>query len=411
MVYIPIVYLKKLKRSLKNIHYRKRWAERFAHTPLRLKDCIWIHSVSVGESLSAEPLVKKLLLEHPDERFVITTTTPTGSDVITRLYSSYTNVHHMYIPYDVQVFINNFFVNLNPKLFIIIETEIWPNILNKCFKENVPVVITNARLSKKSLRNYKKVPFGKEMLFSNISHISTQTEKDAKRFCSLGVSKDKVAITGNLKYSMIRPENLEEKIIHLKESIKNRPIWIAASTHQGEEEVVLQAHKEILKTLPNCLLIIVPRHKERFIKVEKIILNNHFSLQKRSSFKNEIHSHTQVYLGDTMGELLYLYYVSDITFVGGTLIDNGGHNLLEPAALKKPIISGTSLYNFSQISKALIKNKALKRVKNSDELAIEVSNLFNEPKMLQQMADNSYKTFAAHNNVLEQQYNEIVKFL
>jgi 3-deoxy-D-manno-octulosonic-acid transferase len=210
---------------------------------------------------------------------------------------------------------------------------------------------------------------------------------------------------------MIRPENLEEKIIHLKESIKNRPIWIAASTHQGEEEVVLQAHKEILKTLPNCLLIIVPRHKERFIKVEKIILNNHLSLQKRSSFKNEIHSHTQVYLGDTMGELLYLYYVSDITFVGGTLIDNGGHNLLEPAALKKPIISGTSLYNFSQISKALIKNKALKRVKNSDELATEVSNLFNEPKILQEMADNSYKTFAAHNNVLDQQYNEIIKFL
>ncbi|MGQ4001435.1 lipid IV(A) 3-deoxy-D-manno-octulosonic acid transferase [Francisellaceae bacterium CB299] len=411
MIYIPVVYLKKLKKSLKNANYRQRWAERFAHTPLRLKDCIWIHSVSVGESLSAEPLVKKLLQDYPDERFVITTTTPTGSDVISRLYSSYSNVHHVYIPYDVQAFIDSFFVKVNPKLFIIIETEIWPNILNKCFKENIPVVITNARLSKGSLRNYKKVPFGKEMLFSNISHISAQTEKDAKRFCSLGVPKNNISITGNLKYSMITPENLNEKMIHLKESIKDRPVWIAGSTHQGEEEAVLQAHKEILKTHPNCLLIIVPRHKERFTKVEKIISNNHLSIQKRSSFKNEIHSHTQVYLGDTMGELLQLYYVSDITFVGGTLIDNGGHNLLEPAALKKPIISGTSLYNFSQISKALIKNKALKRIKNSDELSKEVSFLFNNSKELQQMAENSYKTFKAHSNVLELQYNEIVKFL
>ena len=411
MVYIPIVYLKKLKRSLKNENYRQRWAERFAHTTLRLKNCIWIHSVSVGESLSAEPLVKKLLHDYPNERFVITTTTPTGSDVINRLYSSYPNVYHMYIPYDVQAFINSFFVKINPKLFIIIETEIWPNILNKCFKENVPVVITNARLSKRSLRNYKKIPFGKDMLFENISHISTQTEKDAKRFYSLGISKNKISITGNLKYSMITPKNLDVKMSHLKESIKSRPVWIAGSTHQGEEVVILQAHKEILKIHPNCLLIIVPRHKERFTKVEKIILNNHLSLQKRSSFKNEIHNHTQVYLGDTMGELLHLYYVSNITFVGGTLINNGGHNFLEPAALKKPIISGTSLYNFSQISKALIKNKALKRINNAEELAKEILVLFSNSEKLEKIAENSYKTFMEHSNVLEQQYNEIVKFL
>ncbi len=411
MVYIPVVYLKKLKRSLKNPNYRQRWAERFAHTSLRLKDCIWIHSVSVGESLSAEPLVKKLLEDFPNENFVITTTTPTGSDVITGLYSSYSNIHHVYIPYDIQSFINSFFVKVNPKLFIIVETEIWPNILNKCFKENVPVVITNARLSKNSLRNYTKIPFGNEMLFSNISHISAQTEKDAKRFCSLGIDKNKICITGNLKYSMITPQDLSEKMTRLKESIKNRPVWIAASTHQGEEEAVLQTHKEILKTHTNCLLIIVPRHKERFAKVEKIILNNHLTIQQRSSFKNEINNHTQVYLGDTMGELLQLYYVSDIAFVGGTLIDNGGHNLLEPAALKKPIISGTSLYNFSQISKALIKNKALKRIKSPDELTKEISSLLNDPKALKQMADNSYKTFKAHSNVLELQYNEIVKFL
>lgn len=411
LVYIPVVYLKKLKRSLKNDQYRLRWAERFAKTSLRLKDSIWIHSVSVGESLSAEPLVRKLLENFPDENFIITTTTPTGSDVIKRLYNDHKNVHHMYIPYDVKPFINSFFAKLNPKLFIVIETEIWPNILSKCFSTNVPVVITNARLSKRSLRNYKKVPFGDKMLFSKISHICTQTEKDTKRFISLGVDKDNISTTGNLKYNLITPENLNEQTNQLKKSISNRFVWIAGSTHSGEEEIILEAHKKILKTNPNCLLIIVPRHKERFCEVEKVILNNNLALQKRSSTKDEVYSHTQVYLGDTMGELLQLYFVSDTTFMGGTLIDNGGHNLLEPAALKKPIISGTSLYNFSQISKSLIRNKALIRVRNSSELANAITALMNDDQKRAELANNSYKTFKAHGNVLDLQYNEIIKFL
>lgn len=411
IIYIPIVYIKKLKKSLKNKNYRQRWAERFAQTQLRLNECIWIHSVSVGETLSAEPLIKKLLQEHPNEKFVLTTTTPTGSDAISRLYNSYPNIYHMYIPYDVKPFITSFFVKLNPKLFIIIETEIWPNMLNKCFEKGVPVIITNARLSRKSLRNYTKIPFGKDFLFNNFSHISAQTEKDAKRFCSLGVSKDKISITGNLKYSLITPKNLKEKVQKLVQSINNRPVWIAGSTHKGEEEIILNAHKQILKEKPNCLLILVPRHKERFIKVEKLISYEGFSYQKRSLYKDEIFSNSQVYLGDTMGELLHLYYIADITFVAGSLIDNGGHNLLEPAALKKPIISGLSLYNFSQISKALIKNKALKRVKDSQELATLIIELLNNKKELEAMASNSYKTFEAHSNVLEQQYKQINNFL
>ncbi|AXA34406.1 lipid IV(A) 3-deoxy-D-manno-octulosonic acid transferase [Francisella adeliensis] len=411
LVYIPIVYLKKLKRSLNNNQYRLRWSERFAITPLRLKDSIWIHSVSVGESLSAEPLVRKLLNDFPNENIVITTTTPTGSDVIRRLYDNHKNVHHMYIPYDVKPFINSFFAKVDPKLFIVIETEIWPNILGKCFAEDIPVVITNARLSKKSLRNYKKIPFGGEMLFSKVSHICTQTEKDTKRFLSLGVQKDKVSTTGNLKYNLVTPKDLANQTHSLKESIKHRAVWVAGSTHSGEESIILEAHKEILKTNPDCLLIIVPRHKERFCNVEKIISNNNLTLQKRSSNKEEIDEKTQVYLGDTMGELLQLYFIADITFMGGTLIDNGGHNLLEPAALRKPIISGTSLYNFSQISKALIRNKALIRVRNSQELATNISNLIKDKQKCSELADNSYKTFQAHGDVLDLQYNQITKFL
>ncbi|WP_150464046.1 lipid IV(A) 3-deoxy-D-manno-octulosonic acid transferase [Francisella sp. XLW-1] len=411
IIYVPFIYLKKLKRSLKNSSYRQRWGERFAQTKLRLKSSIWIHSVSVGETVSAEPLVKELLKNFPNENFVITTTTPTGSDVVKNLYSKYDNVYNMYIPYDTIPFINSFFVKVNPKAFLIIETEIWPNILNKCFAENVPVVITNARLSRRSIRNYTKIPFGKDFLFKNISQINAQTEKDAKRFCSLGVDKEKITVTGNLKYNLITPENLEDKMLSIKQSINSRPVWIAGSTHQGEEEIILAAHKEVLITYPNCLLIIVPRHKERFQKVEKLIANKGFSYQKRSSSTNEIFNHTQIYLGDTMGELLHLYYISNITFVGGSLIDNGGHNLLEPAALAKPIISGTSLYNFSQISKELIRNRALIRVKNHTELAESIVKLLDNKEYSQQMSQGSLKTFEAHSDVLEKQYNNIVKFL
>lgn len=410
-IFIPVIYLKKLRRSLKNPNYRKRWSERFGQTTLRLKDCIWLHSVSVGETVSAEPLVKKLLKNYPNENFVITTTTPTGSDVVERLYSEYNNVYNLYIPYDTLPFINSFFTKLNPKIFIIIETEIWPNILNKCFNENIPVIITNARLSKRSMRNYTKLPFAKEYLFSKVSHVNAQTEKDAKRYHSLGIPKDRISLTGNLKYNLITPENLQEKMANIIESLEGRPVWIAGSTHQGEEEEILKAHKDILKIYPQCLLIIVPRHKERFLKIEKLISDECFSLQKRSLYKNEIFNHTQVYLGDTMGELLDLYYISDIAFVGGSLIDNGGHNLLEPAALAKPIISGTSLFNFSKISKELTENEALIKVANSKELAQNIIEILGNKNLSDKISSGSLKTFREHSDVLEKQYNNIIKFL
>ncbi|MED7787468.1 lipid IV(A) 3-deoxy-D-manno-octulosonic acid transferase [Francisella sp. 19X1-34] len=410
-IFIPAIYLKKLRRSLKNPNYRKRWSERFGQTRIRLKDCIWLHSVSVGETVSAEPLVKKLIENYPDDNFVITTTTPTGSDVVKRLYTGYDNVHHLYIPYDIFPFINSFFTKLNPKIFIIIETEIWPNILNKCFAENIPVVITNARLSKRSMRNYTKLPFAKEFLFNKISHVNAQTEKDAKRYHSLGIPKDRISLTGNLKYNLITPENLQEKMSSLKESLKDRPIWIAGSTHQGEEEQILKAHRNILKKYPECLLIIVPRHKERFLRIEKLINDEEFSYQKRSLVKDKILNSTEVYLGDTMGELLDLYYISDIAFVGGSLIDNGGHNLLEPAALAKPIISGTSLFNFSKISKELKENNALIKVKDHKELSDNVIKILSNKSFRDKLSTGSLKTFTKHSDVLDKQYDNIIKFL
>ena len=411
ITYIPIVYITKVKKSLKNKHYRNRWAERLGVTHLRLKDCIWIHSVSVGETLAAEPLVKKLMKEFPNERFVITTTTPTGSDAVLRLYKGCDNLYHMYIPYDVKPFINSFFVKLNPKMLVIVETEIWPNILCKCFTENIPVVVTNARLSKRSMTRYSKIPLSKEFFFNLLAHVSAQTDVDAERYRKLGVLEENVSVTGNIKYNMIVPKDLQESTQELVNNIQNRPIWVAGSTHEGEEDIILRAHKKILEIKPDCLLILVPRHKERFNKVSRLISDYNLEYKRRSDAGNSLSDSTQVYLGDTMGELMRMYYVSDITFVGGSAVSHGGHNLLEPASLAKPIISGKNLKNFIEIADSLTKNDALEIATTSSEIADKVIEIFDNPVMLKKLSENSIKTFKSNEHVLDLQYQEIAKLL
>lgn len=409
--YIPIVYIKKLKRSLKNKLYRKRWSERFGNTKLRLKNSIWIHSVSVGESLSAEPLVKKLLEKNPSRHFVITTTTPTGSDIVKELYKDYKNVYHTYIPYDTKSFVAQFMARVNPKIFIIIETEIWPSILNKCFKEEIPVIISNARLSYRSFRRYMKIPFASDNLFNRISHISAQTHKDAKRFATLGVNKNNITVTGNLKYSLKIPANIEKETKEIKESINNRPTWIAASTHRGEEEIILKAHEIILNIIPTCLLILVPRHKERFNEVSGIINNYSLTQQRRTKSKSYISNETQVYLGDTMGELLNLYFLADVAFVGGSLVNNGGHNFLEPAALSKAVVTGPSLFNFRAIAESFKKFHALNIINTDQELFKIITSLLNDRDLLEKNSTAAYKAFKQNNNVVDKQFKEIQKFL
>jgi 3-deoxy-D-manno-octulosonic-acid transferase len=411
IIYIPIVYLTKVKKSLKNKHYRDRWAERLGITPLRLKDCIWFHSVSVGETLAAEPLVRKLMEDFPEERIVITTTTPTGSDAVLRLYKGYDNIYHTYIPYDVKPFINSFFVKLNPQMLVIVETEIWPNILCKCFAEDIPVIITNARLSKRSMTRYSKIPLSKEYFFNLLAHVSAQDPIDAERYKELGVLEENVSVTGNIKYNMIVPADLQEKTQELVGNIKGRPVWVAGSTHDGEENVILEAHKKILKIKPDCLLILVPRHKERFNKVSALITEHGLEHQRRKESGNSLSDSTQVYLADTMGELMQMYYVADITFVAGSVISKGGHNMLEPASLAKPVISGKNLKNFVEIAKSLTKNDALEIATTSSEIADKVIEIFDNPAMLKKLSENSLKTFKSNEHVLDLQYKEIAKLL
>lgn len=399
---LPIAIVHKLIMSKKYKNHRRRFLERCGYTPFNLKESIWIHSVSLGESIAVAPLVKKLSKAYPDEIFVITTMTQTGSTQVQKLYKNYRNIKHSYIPYDIPCFLQCFFGRVSPKLCVIMETEIWPNLIIKCNKKNIPVILINARLSQRSANRYTKINFFIHHIFKQIHHVSAQSSDDARRFVELGVPEKKISIDGNIKYDFSVTKNILEDAKKLRHFLSKKHVWIAASTHRGEEEILLKAHSMLLKMIPNVFLILVPRHPERFGEVSKLIKTNGFSYSLKSSGKYEYEN--DVYLGDTVGEMMLLYAVSDVAFVGGSLVNNGGHNLLEPAALKKPLLSGPSVFNFSSITEKLLLGHALNIVNDSTELAHCLYNLFNNSENTEMKGNAAVKVFYQNKGALNKQF-------
>lgn len=352
-----------------------RWKEHFGFSPKlnSTSQPIWIHAVSVGETIAITPLIKLIKQKHPRLQILLTTTTPTGAMQAKTMSDL---VEHRYMPVDFSFAIRSFIKRFSPSQLLIVETELWPNTLIQAQKAGIPVTIINARLSDKSYKNYQRIlPLFKQCI-SPISKILCQYESDALRFQRLGIPKEKLVITGSIKFDVqITPEH-EEKARLLQNSIEEkRPIWIASSTHQGEDEIILSAHKKILNHLPDALLILVPRHPERFSQVEKLS-SERFETVTRTSLE-PIHKSTQVYLGNTMGEMMTLISVSDVCFMGGSLLGNkvGGHNLLEPAILAKPILTGSSYYNFRDITDLLVDADACQIVTDAEDLANKLKYL------------------------------------
>ncbi|QRG82654.1 lipid IV(A) 3-deoxy-D-manno-octulosonic acid transferase [Vibrio diabolicus] len=361
--------------------FGSRWKEHFGITPkLKSNDKpIWIHAVSVGESIAATPLIKALKEQNPEQSILVTTTTSTGAEQIAKLGDL---IEHRYMPIDFGFAIKGFLKAVQPKQMLIIETELWPNTLHNVHKAGIPITVVNARLSEKSCQNYAKIQRLFNQLHPCLTQVLCQTDSDAERFERLGVEKKKLSVTGSIKFDIQISEQVKQQGQQLRAQLgNNRPIWIAASTHKGEDEQVLDAHRQVLKSHPNALLILVPRHPERFDDVFTLCQQQGFNTVRRTS-THAVETNTQVYLGDTMGEMLTLMGAADICFMGGSLIGEkvGGHNVLEPAALGVPIINGPSFFNFQEIVDSFVKECGLIIVKDRATLAKTIIQLIEIPE-------------------------------
>ncbi len=366
----PILLFGLYKSKPNKPKFGPRWKEHFGITPKLNTDQrpIWIHAVSVGESIAAAPLIKALKKQNPEQTILVTTTTSTGAEQVEKLGSL---VEHRYMPIDFSFAVKGFLKATNPKQMLIIETELWPNTLNTVHKAGIPITVVNARLSEKSCNNYAKVQALFNLLHPCLTQVLCQAESDADRFERLGVERNKLSVTGSIKFDIQISDDVKAKGKALRSALgEHRPVWIAASTHKGEDEQVLDAHKQVLKSNPKALLILVPRHPERFDSVFELCQGQGFETIRRTS-QSEVADSTQVYLGDTMGEMLILIGAADVCFMGGSLIGDkvGGHNVLEPAALGVPVITGPSYYNFAEIVDKLREVKGIVVNANSNEIA------------------------------------------
>lgn len=403
---MPLIALRLAYRAWRAPAYARRIGERFAlGLPTLKPGGIWVHAVSLGESIAAAPLIRELLARYPHLPITLTCMTPTGSERIQALFGGAEyrgRVQHCYLPYDLPWAAARFLRHAQPQLAVIMETELWPNHIHQCARRGVPVALANARLSERSARGYARFAKLTAPMLAELSLIAVQTAAEAERFRDLGARAACVEVTGSIKFDLSIDPELTRRALELREQWQagRRPVWIAASTHAGEDEAVLAAHRELLKQWPDALLILVPRHPERFGPVFELCRREGLSTRRRSSGE-ALQASDQVLLGDTMGELLFLYALADVAFVGGSLVANGGHNLLEPAALGKPVLSGPHLFNFLEIAAQLREASALLEVADAAGLAQRVGELWREPARATRMHEAGLAVMRANQGALE----------
>ncbi|QUM91149.1 lipid IV(A) 3-deoxy-D-manno-octulosonic acid transferase [Moritella sp. 36] len=380
----PLIFSLLLKKKKGKPPIGDRWKEFVGITPeLTLsQQPIWIHAVSVGEVIAATPIIKALQQHYPEQPLLITTTTSTGAERVEALTG---NIEHRYFPADYPCAVKQFISRMKPALCLIMETELWPNMLTICNDENIPTIVVNARLSEKSQQKYQRF----QSLFSaplqKLTHILCQDENDLRRFKTLGLIQTQLSVTGTVKFDIQFSDTIINHGLSLREQFgKQRPVVIASSTHKGEDEIVLAAFEKVKQQHNDALLILVPRHPERFDDVATRCLDKFPHTQRRSQTQaTENLSNIDVYLGDSMGEMPLLLAASDICFMGGSLVGDkvGGHNLLEPAALSKACITGPSYYNFADVTAQLLACDGVAVVNNELELANKINELISQPEI------------------------------
>jgi 3-deoxy-D-manno-octulosonic-acid transferase len=406
---LPIILLRLLFRGLKSSGYRHRWAERFGFaTPVRDKQVIWLHAVSVGETLAAVPLVKALQEKYPDYRLIVTCMTPTGSERVKAAFGS--AVDHYYAPYDMPDSVARFLSRIEPKILIIMETELWPNTIAACRKRNIPVLLANGRLSDKSANAYRKIqPLVRPML-AGLTAVAAQHKDDGTRFTDLGLAETALTVTGNIKFDLSLDQAVKDKAQQLLiewRGASERPILLVASTHRGEDEIILAAFAQIKAEIENLLLVLVPRHPERFNQVADLCAATEFNLARRSN-EDKVED-ADILLGDTMGELMTFFGACDIAFVGGSLVPTGGHNMIEPAAWGVPVLTGPHLFNFSEASQLLLEGGAMQICHSADQMAEQVVELLQNQTQRAEMGSAAQRIAEANRGALDRLLNLIEK--
>ncbi|WP_415775610.1 lipid IV(A) 3-deoxy-D-manno-octulosonic acid transferase [Shewanella oncorhynchi] len=395
-----VVYL--AFRAIKSPDYRGRWGERFGLTRLKSTDLL-VHSVSMGETLAAIPLIRLIMQSHPELSITVTTTSPTGSAEVRKAFGD--SVQHCYLPFDLPWCVGRFLRQVSPKSCIIMETELWPNLVALAAKHGVRLMLANARLSAKSAAQYAKRPKLSRPMLQRLDVIAVQTQVEAQRFIELGVSPDRVTVCGSLKFDLsITPERLANaKLLRQTWGRETSPIWVAGSVHPGEFDAMLTAHRQLLAQWPDALLIIAPRHPEQFSAVAEFVASQGFESVRRSG-NFPVAATTQVLVGNTMGELLTFYGAADQAFVGGTLITNGGHNPLEPVAMGVPVMVGPNHWDFAQITQMLADAGGLRVVASADELVANLIEYFAKPELRLQAVNAGLAVVEANRGALQRQF-------
>ncbi|MBU1977795.1 MAG: lipid IV(A) 3-deoxy-D-manno-octulosonic acid transferase [Gammaproteobacteria bacterium] len=377
----PYILFHLLWRSRRQPDYLRHIGERFGfYRGQPAAPLIWLHAVSVGETRAAVPLVTQLQAHYPKHRILLTHMTPTGRETGKQLFGD--QVLQCYLPYDFPIAVRHFLRHFKPEIGLLMETEIWFNLVQFSKKARVPLLLVNARMSEKSARKYGRFKTLSRDSLQSLSAIAAQTETDARRLIELGAPS--VKITGNLKFDVAVPQSAIDLGNNLREQFgATRPVFLVASTREGEEVLIMEALAKI--DIPNLLIIIVPRHPQRFDQMANMLTQRDIRFQRRSA--NEVVApEIQVVLGDSMGEMFSYYAACDIAFIGGSLLPLGGQNLIEAAAMGKPVLIGPHTFNFSEVSELAVQAGAAQRVANAEELVLTVRDLLKTPEKMKAMS-------------------------
>ncbi len=403
LLLLPFLLLALWLRSLSNKQYRQRITERLGFFPKPYtKGGIVVHAASVGEVIALAPFIEQLLTTYSNQAITITTFTPTGSEQVKKMFAN--RVQHGFLPLDVLPCTQLFLARLQPKLVIFMETELWPNLIAQCANKKIKLLLINGRLSKNSMKSYQKINTLITPALNRFDKILCQSNDNYENFLKLAAEPDRCEVSGNLKFDLNSNQTTVDKAAKLQQLLPNkRTIWLVASTHDGDEAIALQAFKVIKAEFPQLLLVLVPRHPERFKQVANLCLHHHFTLAKRSEETQIVEQN--IWLLDTLGELLAAFSLADIVTMGGSFSHIGGHNPLEPALFKKPIVVGNDMSNFTEIMQQLQQDNAIVQLstptangdsEQSQALASAVISLLNNQQQMKILGEQAHQVVMAN---------------